>query len=189
VEQSDLLRYVIEALEKLGMPYMIVGSFASGIYGEPRLTQDIDIVIDAGPEEMGKLCAEFPGKDFYVSLEAALDAARRRSQFNVLHPASGTKVDFMVARRDPWGKSQVARRQSVRILPDREGYVARPEDIIISKMLYYKQGGSEKHLRDITGILKESSDEVDRAYVERWTEELGLKEIWGAILQRLAGAP
>ena len=67
--------------------------------------------------------------------------------------------------------------------------MARPEDIIISKMLYYKQGGSEKHMRDITGILKVSGEEVDRAYVERWAEELGLKEIWEAIQKRLSETP
>jgi hypothetical protein len=168
---------------------MVVGSFASGLYGEPRLTQDIDVVIDAGPDDARKLCGQFLPQEFYMSLEAALDAVRRRSQFKVIHPASGNKIDFMVARRDPWGRSQISRRQKVRLLPDREGYMARPEDIIISKMLYYKQGGSEKHMRDITGILKVSGEEVDRAYVERWAEELGLKEIWEAIQKRLSETP
>jgi hypothetical protein len=165
---------------------MIVGCFASGLYGEPRLTQDIDIVIAAGADDVRKLCAEFPAKDFYVSLEAAGDAARRRSQFNILHPASGTKIDFMVARTDPWGRLELERRQRVRILPDREGYIARPEDVIISKMQYYKKGGSEKHLRDVAGILKVSGEKVNRAYIEHWAEEFGLKEIWDAIQKRLS---
>ena len=77
------------------------------------------------------------------------------------------------------------RRQKVRILPDRDGYVARPEDIILGKMQYYRQGGAEKHLRDIAGILKVLDENVDRAYVARWSEKLGLTKIWNAILRRL----
>ena len=67
------------------------------------------------------------------------------------------------------------------ILPDMEGYTARPEDVILAKMQYYREGGSEKHLRDITGILKVSGEDVDRAYVNKWAEQLNLKEIWDAI--------
>jgi hypothetical protein len=157
-------------------------------YGEHRLTADIDVVVVLTAQQADALCAAFPMPDYYVSREAAQEAVRLRRQFNVIHPASGMKIDFILARADAWGTSQLARRQRVQILPGLTGCVAAPEDIIISKMLYYKQGGSEKHLRDITGILKESADKVDRAYVARWAEELGLKEIWDAILQRLAGA-
>jgi hypothetical protein len=67
-------------------------------------------------------------------------------------------------------------------------FVASPEDVIIGKMLYYREGGSEKHLRDITGILKVSGDQVDRAYVARWAAELGVTEIWQAVLRRLGEA-
>src|SRR5438105_4821651 len=144
---------------------MVVGSFASGAYGEPRLTQDIDIVISpTAPAELNRLCAAFPPDDFYASIDAALQALHQPAgQFNVIHPTSGNKIDFMIARKDEWGREQVARRQRMRLLPDRQGYVARPEDVIIGKMLYYQEGGSEKHLRDIAGILKVSGENVDRA--------------------------
>lgn len=185
MEQPELLRKVIESLESLGIPYMVVGSIASGAYGEPRMTQDIDIVIDIQPEQVSRFCAEFTLPDFYISRDAVEQAIRHRSQFNVIHPSSGNKVDFMIARSDVWGRTQLARRQRVQILPDRPGYVARPEDIILGKMLYYQEGGSEKHLRDIAGILKISGDQLDREYVQQWAGQLDLMEIWQSILRRV----
>ncbi len=186
MEQDELLGQVIEVLERLKITYMIVGSIASGAYGEPRMTQDIDVVVDLRYGDIKPLCEAFGPDEFYVSVEVAAQALQRGGQFNVIHPASGNKIDFMMARHDSWGDEQISRRQRVRILPDKEGYTARPEDIIISKMGYYKEGGSEKHLRDIAGILKISSEEVDRDYVIRWAEKLGLMEVWTAVLRRLA---
>lgn len=185
MEQADVLRRVIDVLEELGVPYMVVGSLASGAYGEPRLTQDIDIVADLKEEHIAPLCEGFPPPEFYLSPDAAWQAVRRRSQFNIIHPSSGNKIDLLLPRRDAWGLSQLGRRQRVRVLADREGFMARPEDVIIAKMDYYRQGGSEKHLRDITGILKAGHAPVDRDYIARWAEELCLTEIWQAVVRRL----
>jgi hypothetical protein len=187
VEQDELLRHAVELLERLDIPYMLVGSLASGVYGEPRLTQDIDIVISPTAGQLDDLCAEFPPSEFYVSRDAAHEALHRRDQFNVLDPCSGNKIDFMIAREDAWGTEQLRRRERVQLLPGHHGFAARPEDVIISKMLYYAEGGSEKHLRDITGMLKASSEQIDRTYVEHWSNALGVNEIWRAILNRLGG--
>jgi hypothetical protein len=164
---------------------MIVGSFASSAHGEPRMTQDIDIVIEPTPAQLDQLCAAFPADDYYVSRDAARAALARRDQFNVIHPDSGNKIDFMIARADAWGREQVARRAMMPILPNRDAYVAKAEDVIIAKLLYYQEGGSEKHLRDITGVLKTSGAAVDRAYVDRWARELGVLDEWNAVLSRL----
>jgi hypothetical protein len=187
VEQADLLRKVIDVLEQQDIVYMPVGSMASSAYGEPRATADIDMVVQLRLEEVHPLCEAFPDNEYDVSEAAASDAVRRAGQFNLIHPASGSKVDFMIARADLWGRAQLSRRRRTRILPDREGYIASPEDIIISKMIYYREGGSEKHLRDITGVLKVSGDEVDRDYIHRWACDLRLRKIWQSILRRLAG--
>ena len=185
MEQAELLRRVLEVLEEMKITYMVVGSIASGAYGEPRLTQDIDVVVSLKADDTGPLARAFPSPDYYVSLEAVKDAIARGGQFNVIHPDSGNKIDFIIARNDPWGRQQLHRRQRVRILPDTEGYTARPEDIIIGKMQYYREGGSEKHLRDITGILKVSGEKVDCKYIVDWAQKLGLSEIWQAICRRL----
>ena len=185
MEQADLLRHVVEALEDLGIGYMVVGSIASAAWGEPRSTLDIDVVVALQPGQVRSLCGKFPAVDYYVSEQAAVDAVRQNGQFNVIHPASGNKVDFIVARHDPWGRSQFMRKTRGHVLPDLDANLATPEDIIISKMAYYREGGSEKHLRDITGILRTSGDQVDRSYVAEWAAQLGLSEVWHAILSRL----
>ena len=185
MDQANLLRQVLEVLEEMEITYMVVGSIASSAYGEPRLTQDIDILVSLTADDAEPLARAFPLPDYYVSLEAVKEAISHGGQFNVIHPASGNKVDFMMAPRDPWGREQLSRRQRVRILPDTEGYTASPEDIIISKMKYYRQGGSEKHLRDITGIVKVSGKDVDFKYIANWAEKLELSEIWEAILRRV----
>jgi predicted nucleotidyltransferase len=185
LNQAELMRYVIEVLEAQELNYMVVGSFASAVYGEPRLTHDIDIVVDLSAGQVTRLCAAFPEPEFYVSDLAAREATEVRGQFNVIHPASGNKIDFMIARNDAWGRSQLERRTRRTILPERESYLATPEDVILGKLWYYEDGGSDKHLRDIAGILQVSGDQVDRDYVEHWAEQLGLLRAWQAAVRRL----
>ena len=185
MEQAELLRRTIEVLESQGIRYLIVGSAASVAYGEPRFTLDIDIVIDVTPGQVSQLCSAYPDDEYYVSLAAAKQAAKEGGQFNVIHPASGNKIDFIIARRDAWGRQQVERRRRVAILPGLFGYAGSPEDVILGKMWYYQLGGSEKHLRDIASMLRLSGDQIDRAYVAQWAEQLGLSEIWQTILSRL----
>lgn len=187
MEQDELLRFTVDLLEHLDIPYMLVGSLASGVYGEPRLTRDIDIVIAPTAPQLEALCDAFPADEFYVSRDAARQALRSRIPFNVLDPASGNKIDFMIVQADAWGAEQMSRRQRMRLLPDRDGFAAAPEDVILSKMQYFAEGGSEKHLRDITSMLKSSAARIDRTYVEKWVDVLKLHEVWAAVLQRLNG--
>jgi hypothetical protein len=186
MEQPELLQYAIQSLERLGITYMVVGSLASSVYGEPRSTLDIDIVIAPTAVELEELCEAFPAPDFYVSKEAARDALRRRSQFNVLHPMSGNKIDFMIASGDAWCREQIAGRRRLKLAAGQDYYAARPEDVILGKLLYFKEGGSEKHLRDVAAIMKKNGPRIDRGYLDRWVEQLDLTEEWQAILARLA---
>jgi hypothetical protein len=185
VEQSDLLRLAVESLERLAIPYAIVGSFASSTWGESRFTQDIDIVIELKSSQVVQLCGEFPHPEFYVSEGAAREAVERQGQFNVLHPASGSKIDFMIAGQTTWALAQLRRSKRVPLFAGRDVAVAAPEDVILGKLVYYREGESEKHLRDIAGILKFSDDMVDRAYISRFAAQLGVTEIWQAIQDRV----
>jgi hypothetical protein len=117
VEQGDLLRHVVEVLEEQAVTYLLVGSLASGVYGEPRLTHDIDVVIELQPDQVAKLCEAFPPPEYNVSEKAAREAIAAAGQFNVIHPTSGNKIDFIIARRDAWGRSQVRRRRREHICP------------------------------------------------------------------------
>ncbi len=186
MEQGELLQRLVAALEDIGIPYMIGGSHASIYYGEPRHTLDIDVVADVRPEHIPSLCDAFPFPEFYLSVEAVREAVARRGQFNIIHPDSGLKIDVILPKPTPYDMLQFQRRQRLPLTPEREACFARPEDVILYKMIYYREGGSEKHLRDITGMLLISGAEIDQDYIARWAGELGLRDIWEAVLRRLS---
>ncbi len=110
MEQAELIRYAAQTLERLAIPYALVGSWGSGIYGEPRFTRDIDIVLDLNMALVSQFCEAFPNGEFYLSEQAARDAVRTRFQFNVIHPASGNKIDFILTRPESWSATQLERR-------------------------------------------------------------------------------
>lgn len=188
MEQTDLLRHAADTLDRLGVPYLVVGSIASTAYGEARFTQDIDIVAAFEPRHVAGLLAAFPAPEFYLSEASVRDAIRTSFQFNVIHPASGNKIDFILPRTGAWATARMARRRPVRLLPDRDVMTAAPEDVIVGKLWYYSEGGGDRHLRDIAGILRVTGDGVDRGEVERWARELGYLDIWQQVVAK-ADAP
>ena len=181
----ELLERVVAIFERLGIPYLVTGSIAAMAYGEPRLTNDIDIVAHVVEAQIPPLLAAFPADEYYISADMIREAIRQRTQFNIIHPTSGLKVDVIIRRNSLFDQSRFQRVRRVHPAPSYEANFAAPEDVIIKKMEYYSEGGSEKHLRDITGMLVTSGAEIDREYVERWAVTLGLSEIWLAILARL----
>jgi hypothetical protein len=118
VDQTELLKYVSQSLQGLKIPHAVVGSFASSIWGEARFTQDIDIVVALEPDKVELLCQEFPAPEFYVSLIAAREAVDRHGQFNVIHPTSGNKIDFMIAESSSWSQAQLQRGRRVLIFAE-----------------------------------------------------------------------
>lgn len=185
MEQDELLRSGVEVLERLGLSYLVTGSIATVLYGEPRFTNDIDIVVALSAERIEEFCRSFPQPEFYLSPESVRRAVDRKSQFNIIHPASGLKLDIMVPAESSFNRSRFGRARRIRLMPDLEVSFAAPEDVIIKKMEYHREGGSEKHLRDIAGILKVSAGQVDRAYIAEWADRLGLNEIWLALARRV----
>lgn len=185
--QSQLLQHAVEALERLGIPYALVGALASSTLGETRFTSDIDIVVQLDVFDAARLCDAFAGDEFSVYKPAVIEETLSGRQFNVLHPASANKIDFMLAGNTNWSKRQLGRRQRREVLDAGECYVAAAEDIILGKLLYYQDGGSEKHLRDITGVILRSGDSIDYQYLEQSAAEIGVTEEWQAIKDKLEG--
>jgi hypothetical protein len=181
----ELLQKIVEALDRLEISYLVTGSVAAMAYGEPRLTNDIDIVAGIDERHVAGLLAAFPPEEFYLSEEMIREAIHRRLQFTIIHPASGLKIDIIVRKDTPFDESRFSRIRRIRPAESYFANFAAPEDIIVMKMKYYLEGGSEKHLRDITGILKISREEVDMAYIELWSRVLGLAEVWNLILKRV----
>jgi len=164
---------------------MLVGSVASSYYGLIRSTQDIDFVVRFTLAQLEAFCDEFSPDDFYVSLPAAREALQRGGQFNIIHFRSGNKLDIMLPRQDAWGQQQLSRRRAVSLMTNTSGYVATPEDVILGKLWYYRDGEHEKHLRDIVSILQEQQL-IDHDYLAHWIAQLGYDDLWSVIKQRLA---
>lgn len=176
---GELLDRVGKLLDASGIPFMVAGSFASTAHGMPRTTQDLDVVIDpAGRPSLDALLALVPADQYYVDADAARDALRRRSMFNVIDLASGWKVDLIVRKDRPFSRSEFDRRVRMTVLGI-PVFVASPEDTIVAKLEWSKlAGGSERQRRDVAGIVATLGDALDLVYVERWVSGLGLTEEW-----------
>jgi hypothetical protein len=176
--QAELLRYLVEVLEALRLEYMIGGSQASMYYGEPRLTRDVDVIVALRGEQLAALLDRFPADQFYVDERTAQEAVETAGQFNIIHPGSGLKIDVYVNPDTPYDRARLARRQRLPLLPGVTAYFARPEDVILYKLLYHRQVASGVHLRDVLGILRVSGPDLDARYITEWAERLGLRTLW-----------
>lgn len=189
MELAELLHRVTASFEALEIPYLVTGSMATIAYGEPRFTRDIDVVVRLEKQDIGRWRSEYPEEEFYLSLEAAGDAIEHSGQFNILHPSSGLNIDLMVASSSEFDESRFSRSRKLPIGPASEAVFASPEDVIIKKLEYYRQGESDKHLRDIAGVVKVMGDELDKGYIEAWSRRLGLKSIWKKALEQATSVP
>ena len=180
MQAADLLRHLVSVLEDLDLPYALAGSIASMAYGEPRATLDIDVVVRLAPTDLERLEARFPSEEFYLDVEAAAEAIVEGSQFNIIHPSSGLKIDVFV-EADEIEHVQIEDRRRLPALPGFTAAFSPPEELILKKLLYHRDGGSEKHLRDIKAMMEISGHEIDVDRVERGAEALGLQEIWSTV--------
>lgn len=185
MEQDELLQRTVETLERLNLTYLVTGSMATILYGEPRFTNDIDIVVQLSAKRIGDFVQAFPSDEFYLDDERIRQAVESRGQFNVLHPASGLKIDVIIPEMDEFDRSRFTRARRVRPANDYEATFASAEDVIVKKLQFHAEGGSDKHLRDIASVLRISGADLDRDYVTEWADRLGLREIWDLILDQL----
>lgn len=180
METPDLFALFVRPLHRAGLRYMVSGSLASVHYGEPRLTMDVDVALHVGEGEAGVLASLFPAADFYVPPPEvmAVEIARpTRGHFNVIHFASGQKADFYPSRRHPYWQWAFAQRQLAHV-DGHEVWFAPPEYVILWKLEFFREGGGDKHLRDIRGMLLVNSENIDRAMLDRACAELGLGALW-----------
>jgi hypothetical protein len=186
LEQYEFLTHIVRCLEALNIPYFITGAVASIAYGEPRLTNDIDIVVDLKEDDILQLKKYFPENNFYLDVDTAQKAVRQKRQFNIIHPASGLKADMMIPEKDALDESRFHRIKRLKPTEDTEANFASPEDVIIKKMQFYQEGQSDKHIRDIAGILQISEELIDFSYIDLWAKRLGLESLWLAIRKKIA---
>ncbi len=179
-ESLQVIREVVSAFERLGVPYAMGGSITSSLWGKPRFTADADVMVEPLPGKEAALCAGF-GANYYISLSAVQEAVRNRSSFNIIHSPSGYKVDVFVRKDRPFEQSAF-RRTTTQQLPDFPNQVLNvvsAEDIILFKLEWYRLGGetSERQWSDILGVMQVRADQLDYAYLEHWARELGVADL------------
>jgi hypothetical protein len=181
----DVLQRVTAALDRAGIAYMLTGSFASVYYGSPRSTQDIDLVIAANPAQLRAFIAGLPSGEYYADLDAALEAHKRESLFNIVDLKTGWKIDMILRKARPFSQEEFGRRQPL-TMQGVSLFVARAEDVILAKLEWSKLSQSQRQVEDAAGILKIRGDSLDLSYLDNWVRELGLTKEWNEA-QRVAG--
>jgi hypothetical protein len=180
--QEEFLAEMARRLEAAGIPYMVAGSHASSYHGQPRATQDVDLVIDPTTQQLDQFLSGL-GDPYYVSPEAAREALQRRSLFNVIHIAEGWKADFIVRKDRPFSAEEFRRRQTGQL----HGHVlplASPEDVILTKLEWNRISPSERQVRDALNVAVAQWPRLDRDYLRRWAPDLGVAEILEELLRQ-----
>jgi hypothetical protein len=171
---------VVAAFDALGVDYLVGGSVASSVFGEPRQTLDADLIARLLGRH-AKPLVEKVSKEFYADLPAVEAAIQTQGSFNLIHLETITKVDVFVRWRDPFGQSQLARRQkkSVGQASPLDLFFASAEDTVLAKLEWYRKGGgvSDKQWRDLLGVLKVQGETLDRAYLTEWAGKLEVADL------------
>ncbi|OGQ89221.1 MAG: hypothetical protein A2289_13765 [Deltaproteobacteria bacterium RIFOXYA12_FULL_58_15] len=167
--EIDIVRDVSTRLERAGIAYMLTGSMAMNYYAQPRMTRDIDVVVELKPSHVDTVVTLFES-DYYVPLDAVRSAIAAESMFNVIHQESIIKVDFIVRKSSPYRRVEFERRKRI-VIEDFSTWITGKEDLILSKLVWAKDSHSELQLRDVKNLLTTG---CDQAYVDRWAAELGV---------------
>lgn len=177
-----LLRAVTTALRSAGIPAMLTGSVAAGFRGAGRATMDIDLVIDPTAVALDRFVESVQSQGLYVSMDAAREALANRTMFNVVDPDSGWKADLIVRKDRSFSRAEFERREHSDFLGIPLA-VATLEDVILSKLEWARLGGSERQFDDVRALLRVAGDTLDRAYLERWVDPLGLRAEWETVVE------
>lgn len=180
---TELFLLFIRPLNRAGLRYVIGGSVATIFYGEPRLTNDLDVMVFFRDADLVRLSELFPPPEFYVPPVEVMQSEVRRptqGQFNLIHTPTSFKADVFPTGRDEFNAWAFRHKRSVQFGGE-EIVLAPPEYVIVRKLEYFREGGSDKHLRDIRGILAVSGELVDQAALDEWIQRQGVAEQWNRV--------
>jgi hypothetical protein len=181
-DQLEILLLVAELLTAQDIPYMVSGSMAMNQYAQPRMTRDIDIVVQVSSQDVSKLINVF-STEFYIDDEAVTDAITHEGMFNIIHSESVTKVDFIVRKSTPYRELEFERRTLVKIA-DKQIALVSAEDLLLSKLVWVKESQSEIQLKDVQNLIDAKTD-LDWTYLRHWAEDLKVAHL----LNSLNGLP
>lgn len=187
MEEKDprhLLVEVSKILQELKIPYIITGGMAVLIWGRPRFTADIDIVVELKIENIDSLTVALSmlGKASYIDKDMVKDALRRGGEFNFIHGETGIKVDFWILQKKAFELSRLKRRVAKNILGEKV-YFTSPEDLILSKLQWYEKSQSDRHLEDVESILKISAKKLDMKYLKQWAKKLEVLKLLNKLIK------
>lgn len=173
-------------LEALAIPYLISGSLASSVHGEPRATMDVDLVADLRPEQVEHLAAALR-PEYYVDEDVMREATRTGGSFNAVHTRAGVKVDVFVAGEDPFEQARLRSRIAVAVTraPSPPLWFDTAEHTLLRKLEWYRRGGevSERQWRDVQAIIALQGASLDHAVLTHWAAALGVEDLlrraWG----------
>jgi len=185
MSQEDFFERIISALDNAGIQFMVVGSLASSLHGNPRFTQDADIVIRPDSRSLEIFLQQIANEEFYVAPETARHALRIQSMFNVIDAGSGWKVDLIIAPPTDFGEEAFSRRVSARVL-GMDVAVQSAEDTILSKLSWGKDSGSEMQYRDALSVALQQWKGLDQEYLRRWAAQLDVSELLEKVLAEAA---
>jgi hypothetical protein len=178
--EANLFLMFARPLNQVGIRYAMTGSIAAIFYGEPRLTHDVDFVVFLNTSDIEALHQLFPSPAFYLPSPDLISLEARREQrghFNIIHVESGFKADFYLSGKDELNAWAIGKRRDFQIEGETVS-LAPPEYVIVRKLEYYREGHSEKHLRDIRSILAISGERLNRPEMMQWIRRLGLEPEW-----------
>ncbi len=172
VAELDVLEVVSERLSAADIPFMLTGSYAMAHYATPRMTRDLDLVVAMDQSDADRIVQVF-SPDFYIDADDVRSAVASRRLFNLMHLASGIKVDLIVRKDSEYRRVEFARRHSIEMNGIHTWIVSR-EDLILSKLIWARDSNSELQRRDVRALL---AGDLDRGYVTHWAARLGVDDL------------
>lgn len=178
--EVDVLKIVINKLESANIPYMLSGSVAANFYTIPRMTRDIDIVVQVQSPDTERICSLF-SDEFYVDKDMVRKAVIERSMFNIIHNEGVVKIDFIIRKDSEYRKLEFERRRSI-LFEGTKINIVSAEDLVISKLYWAKDSMSEMQIRDVKNLIKTVSG-IDSGYMAKWINTLGLEDIYKEVIK------
>lgn len=177
MSQQELLRKVVQVLDSAEIEYMVTGSIASSLQGEPRTTHDIDLVVAIEKAAAKEMVKAFPPPGFYLDQEAIIEAINKKGMFNLIDVNSGDKIDFWLLTDEPFDRSRFSRKYVEEVMGIRLS-VSTPEDTILAKLRWAKlSGGSEKHFTDALRVYEVQYEKLDVHYLRSWAINLDVQQL------------